>query len=99
MSLFQTKAELVQMQENMPPRNQITVSTLASSPRATLATSATVRPIAMTLVFGLIIALGLPVVIDGVLRRRKVKHAVGKPAGVQGRVRQLAGSFSRSGAR
>ena len=97
--LFQTKAELSQMQENMPLRNQITVSTLASSPRATLATSATVRPIAMTLVFGLIMALGLPVIIDGVLRRRKVKHAVGKPAGVQGRVRQLAGSFSRSGAR
>jgi hypothetical protein len=97
--IFMTKTELRQMQENVPLRNRITVSTLASSPRATLATSATVRPIAMTLVFGLILALGLPVVIDGALRRRKVKHAVGKPAGVQGRARQLAGSFSRSGAR
>ncbi|HET7018375.1 MAG TPA: hypothetical protein VFI65_30935 [Streptosporangiaceae bacterium] len=97
--IFETKVELRQMQENVPPRNQITVSTLASSPRAVLAMSATIRPIAMTLIFGLIIAFGLPVVIDGVARRRKVKHAVGKRVGVQGRVRQLADSLSRSGVR
>ena len=78
---------LVQMQRSIWPKHRITVSTLASSPQATLQTSATVRPIATTLVLGLIVALGLPVFIDGVLRRRKVRHAAGKPAGLQGRTR------------
>ncbi len=40
----------------------------------------------MTLVLGLIVALGLPVFIDGALRRRKVRHAASK-AGLQGRTR------------
>ena len=71
---------LVQMQRSIWPKHRITVSTLASSPQATLQTSATVRPIATTLVLGLIVALGLPVFIDGALRRRKVRHAASKPA-------------------
>jgi hypothetical protein len=99
------KFALVQMQRNVWPRYRITESTLASSPRASLATSATARPLVMTLLAGLIIALGLPVVIDGGLRRRQVKHAAGRPAGALGQVRlqrrarQLAGSLSRIGSR
>jgi hypothetical protein len=99
------KYSLTRMQGTVRPRNRITVSTLASSPQASLETSATVRPVVTTLLIGLIVALGLPVVIDGAVRRRKVKHAVGKPAGVQGRVRlqnrarQLAESWGRSSSR
>ncbi len=99
------KYSLALMQGDVRPRNRITVSTLASSPQASLETSATVRPVVTTLLIGLVVALGLPVVIDGVLRRRKVKHAIGKPAGVQGRVRlqnrarQLAESWGRIGSR
>jgi hypothetical protein len=96
---------LVQMQRNIWPRHRVTASTLASSPQASLQTSATVRPIATTLVLGLIAALGLPVFIDGVLRRRKVRHAASKPAGLQGRSRPqgrnglLAETWSRIGTR
>ena len=99
------KYSLALMQGDVRPRNRITVSTLASSPQASLETSATVRPVVTTLLIGLVVALGLPVVIDGMLRRRKVKHAIGKPAGVQGRVRlqnrarQLAESWGRIGSR
>jgi hypothetical protein len=101
----EVKFALAQMQRNVWPRYRITESTLASSPQATLATSATVRPMVMTLLAGLIIALGLPVVIDGGLRRRQVKHAAGKPAGalgqpgLQSRARQLADSWGRIGSR
>jgi hypothetical protein len=96
---------LVQMQRNIWPKHRITVSTLASSPQATLQTSATIRPIATTLVLGLIAALGLPVFIDGVIRRRKVRHAATKPAGLQGRTRPqgrtrlLADTWGRFGSR
>jgi hypothetical protein len=96
---------LVRMQGDVRPHSQITVSELASSPEASLQRSATVRPMVTTLLIGLIIALGLPVIIDGLVSRRKVKHAVAKPAGVQGRVRlqararQLADSFTRTSSR
>jgi len=96
---------LAQMQRNIWPQRRITVSTLASSPQARLQASATIRPMATTLVLGLIAALGLPVLIDGVLRRRKVRHAASKPAGLRGRTRQpgraglLADTWNRIGSR
>jgi hypothetical protein len=96
---------LAQMQRNIWPRHRITVSTLAASPQASLQASATVRPVAATLVLGLIAALGLPVLIDGALRRRTVRHAARKPAGLQGRSRSqgrtrlLADTWSRIGPR
>ncbi len=101
----EVKFALVQMQSHVWPRYRITEDTLASSPQASLATSATVRPMVMTLLIGLIIALGLPVVIDGAVRRRKVKHAASKPAGdfgragLPGRARQLADNLGRIGSR
>ncbi|HUD39795.1 MAG TPA: hypothetical protein VMR14_23055 [Streptosporangiaceae bacterium] len=66
----QVRKVLVQIQAGLPRRDRITDVTLSSSPDATLATSASLRPVVMTVIVALLLALSAPVVIDGVLRRR-----------------------------
>jgi hypothetical protein len=94
--ISQVSIALAQMQGKVHRRSRITVTTLASSPEASLEASTTARPMVMTLVLALIAALGLPVIIDGALSRRKVKHAASRAAsGGLGRFRPFAASWSR----
>jgi hypothetical protein len=98
--ISQVSIALAQMQGNVRPRSRITVMTLASSPAASLDASTTARPMVMTLVLALIAAFGLPVIIDGTLSRRKVKHAASRAAGGGvGRFRPFADNWSRIGSR
>jgi predicted amino acid-binding ACT domain protein len=90
---------LAQIQAGMRPRNRITVATLASSPSATLAGATTARPIALVLVAGLLTALGLPVIIDGRLRRRGVRRLAAFGDDADERVDQLADGWSGFGLR
>jgi predicted amino acid-binding ACT domain protein len=73
----QVRTALSQIQVGLPRRERITVATLASSPKATLAVSATARPIVLTLVLGLLVALSVPVIVDGMIRRRRLARAFG----------------------
>lgn len=79
--ITQLTRSLAQLQGQVRPRGRITVATLSSSPAATLAASATMRPIAATFAAGLLAALGIPVVADGMLRRRAIRRA---PLGPEG---------------
>ena len=66
----QVRKVLVQIQAGMPKRDRITDVTLSTSPDAKLAASETLRPAVLTVVAALLLALSLPVVIDGLARRR-----------------------------
>jgi hypothetical protein len=68
----QVGTALDQIQAGLRPGNRITVTTLAFSPQASLVASSTARPVAMTLVLGLLAALSGPVIIDGAYRRRRL---------------------------
>ena len=88
-----------QIQASLRPRNRITVATLAVSPQATPESSAVARPLVVALVAGLLIALGLPVIIDGWLRRRAIRQSPAVAEGDDERIDQLAGDWSGIGLR
>jgi len=87
---------LAQIQGRLQPRNRITIAVLALSPRAVLAASSTARPVVMTLIIGLLAALGIPVLLDGVRRRRAITRPAPTP-GNRDRVGQLADGWSSIG--
>jgi Mn2+/Fe2+ NRAMP family transporter len=93
----QIKVALRQIQGKLPPRNRITVATLAASPSAALAVSATARPIVMMLLAGLVLALSLPVILDGLARRRKFTATVPEQARARDRAGLPADDWSRIG--
>src|ERR1700683_932685 len=90
----QVRIVLAQIQGGMRLRDRVTVTTLASSPGATLMISATARPVAMTLVFGLLAALGCPVVVDGVIGRRKISRRPTLPVSSDERTDRLADEWN-----
>jgi hypothetical protein len=73
----QVRYVLRHIQSGLTRRERITDVTLSSSPDATLAASATVRPVVVILVIALLLALSGPVVLDGVLARRARKAIPG----------------------
>jgi predicted amino acid-binding ACT domain protein len=97
--MAQVRIALAQIQAGIRPRDRITVATLASSPQAVLAGSETARPIVLALVVGLLAALGLPVIIDGRLRRRGIRRASPVPDGADEPTAQLADGWSGIGLR
>lgn len=74
--MAQVRTSLAGLQRHVRPRNRITAATLSSSPAAALAASATARPVAAILVLGLLAAFGIPVAIDGALRRRGARRVL-----------------------
>ncbi|HUC58413.1 MAG TPA: hypothetical protein VMA95_13495 [Streptosporangiaceae bacterium] len=66
---------LAQIQAGMVRQDRITEVTLSASPRAALAESATLRPVLMTEVVALLLALSVPLVVDGMARRRARRNA------------------------
>jgi hypothetical protein len=92
-------AELSQLQaqEQVKVRNRIRVATLAYTPQATLSTSKTARPVAEFAALAILLALGIPVLADAwVARRRARRHAAllpdAGPAGLRARARARAGT-------
>jgi len=61
------------LQHRLKPWNRIRLAVLALSPGASLAMSATARPLVMTAVAGLLAAFGIPVLVDGSRRRRALR--------------------------
>jgi len=73
--------ELASLQSGIPnPNNKITVETLAFDPKPTLQVSKTARPIVVVLFFGLVLALAIPLIVDGQRSRSQKLAKSRKPA-------------------
>jgi len=73
--------EMASLQAGLPEKDKITVETLSMDPKPTLELSKTARPIVVVLFFGLVLALGIPLVIDGqVSRSHKLAKSRKQPA-------------------
>src|ERR1700722_8934476 len=97
--MAQARIVLRQIQAGLRPRKRITVATLAVSPQATPESGAMARPLVIVLVAGLLMAVGLPVIIDGWRRRRAFGRAPAIDDTVDERVGQLADGWSGIGLR
>jgi len=67
----QIGAQLAQLQRGVPARSQVHADTLSVTPQATLSISQTARPLVVVGVLLLVICLGAPVVVDGLVTRRQ----------------------------
>jgi hypothetical protein len=77
----QIGTELASLQSGIPnPNNKITVETLSFDPTPTLQVSKTARPIVVVLFFGLVLALAIPLAVDGQLSRSQKLAKSRKPA-------------------
>lgn len=85
---------LSQAQGRIRPGNRIGVAALSSGPQPTLAVSRTARPVIVVATFGLVVALGCPVVLDARHGRRRTRGRAGR-AGRAGRSIEVPGSGQR----
>ena len=76
----EVSAELALLQNSVKPYDRIRAATLSFTPRAALSISTTARPVVSVAVLGLLLALGIPVLVDAVdaqiARRRPQEPAV-----------------------
>lgn len=70
---------LARIQGTVRPQDVIRVATLSVTPQATLDVSQTARPIVVVAVLGLLLAFGLPVIVDGRLTGRRHRHDTALP--------------------
>ncbi|MDA8321575.1 MAG: hypothetical protein M0030_17460 [Actinomycetota bacterium] len=85
--LTQLGSELTEIQGTVARPDRIRIAPLSATSQADLAVSQTVRPFVIVVVFGLVIALGVPVIVDGRAARRR---AVRESSGQSGRAEPLA---------
>src|SRR5215469_12236081 len=77
----QIGTELASLQSGIPnPNNKITVETLSFDPKPTLQVSKTARPIVVVLFLGLVLALAIPLAVDGQRSRSQKLAKSRKPA-------------------
>jgi hypothetical protein len=69
----QIGTQLAQLQNGVPARGQVHADTLSSTPQATLSISQTARPLVVVGVLLLVICLGTPIVVDGLITRRRLR--------------------------
>ena len=69
----QIGTQLAQLQNGVPARSQIHAETLSITPQAKLSVSQTARPLVVVGALLLVICLGTPIVVDGLLTRRQVR--------------------------
>ena len=69
----QIGTQLARLQNGVPARSQIRADTLSFTPKATLSVSQTVRPLVAVGALLLVICLGTPVVVDGLVTRRRLR--------------------------
>jgi hypothetical protein len=66
--------KLAQLQGNILPRNRIRLATLFAAPQATLSVSQMARPVIAVTALGLLAALGIPIAVDGLMARRRMRY-------------------------
>lgn len=70
----QISTQLAQLQRGVPAPSRIHTETLSFSPRATLSISQTARPLVIVGALLLVICLGTPIVVDGLVTRRRLRN-------------------------
>ena len=69
----QIGAKLFRLQKGVPARSRIRADTLSFTPQATLSISQTARPLVVVGALLLVICLGIPIVVDGLVTRRRLR--------------------------
>jgi hypothetical protein len=72
---------LARLQSNVSPSNKIRALTLAFSSRATLSISQTARPLVAIILPGFLLALAIPLIVDGWIARRRIRKRAAYPEG------------------
>lgn len=67
----QIGTQLVQLQQGVPAPSQVRADTLSFTPQASLSISQTARPLVVVGLLLLVICLGTPIVVDGLVTRRR----------------------------
>jgi hypothetical protein len=75
----QISTQLAKLQHGIPPRSQVRADTLSFAPRATLSVSQTARPLTVVVALLLVICLGTPIVVDGMVTRRRLRRRSALP--------------------
>ncbi len=68
-------AKLAQLQDKVKPYDRIRATTLSVMPRPALSASSTARPLIGVVALGLLLAFGIPVLVDGQLTRRRLRRS------------------------
>jgi hypothetical protein len=71
----QINVELFRMQAKVSPHDRIRAAMLSFTPEATLSVSQTARPLVLAGAAVLLLALGIPVIVDGRAARRRLRDA------------------------
>jgi hypothetical protein len=66
-------SQLAQLQQGVPARGQVRADTLSLTPQATLSFSQTARPLVVVGLLLLVLSLGTPIVVDGLVARRQLR--------------------------
>jgi hypothetical protein len=69
----QISTQLAQMQRGVPGPSRVRADTLSFAPQATLSISQTARPLVIVGALLLVICLGTPIVVDGLITRRRLR--------------------------
>ena len=72
-------AKLAQLQNRVRPYDRIRATTLSVAPRPALNASSTARPLVSVVALGLLVAFGIPVIVDGQLTRRRLRRSSARP--------------------
>jgi hypothetical protein len=75
----QISTQLAQLQRGVPAPSRVRADTLSFSPRATLSISQTARPLVIVGALLLVICLGTPIVVDGLVARRRLRNRPALP--------------------
>ena len=75
----QISTQLAQLQRGVPAPSRVRADTLSFSPRATLSVSQTARPLVIVGALLLVICLGTPIVVDGLVTRRRLRKRPALP--------------------
>jgi hypothetical protein len=75
----QISTQLAQLQRGVPAPSRVRADTLSFSPRATLSMSQTARPLVIVGALLLVICLGTPIVVDGLVTRRRLRNRPALP--------------------
>lgn len=76
---MQISTQLAQLQRGVPAPSRVRADTLSFSPRATLSVSQTARPLVIVGALLLVICLGTPIVVDGLVTRRRLRKRPALP--------------------
>jgi hypothetical protein len=71
--------QLAQLQQGVPARGQVHADTLSFTPQAKLSISQTARPLVVVGVLLLVLSLGTPIVVDGLVTRRRLRDRSALP--------------------